>query len=458
MPAHRSLSLLPALALMLSPSLAPAGEPLEPLDTATGARPIGPALPPSPAGLTATQRPQQLGAKILYVNFEGADMNGCGGSNDPHNDCSTIFQGQVLPYSGDAVDRASVIQVIRKRLGDYGISVTDQRPASGDYDMEMVGNWQGVTPGFAGVAPNIDCFDATGGETSFTLEASASADGIAEIVLQELAHTWGLEHVDEQQDLLYPTTQGTNKTFQDECHKIVSDTDLNETNGYCNEIHTEFCDFGWQNSHQELLYLFGEAVPDTQPPGVTIVAPADGAIIEGGSFELVVALVDDQSPAVIATDIRLESDALPEAVEAGGSYAAPGELAFPIADLPDGTYSLRVDVHDESDNPAADEITFTVVGNPVGTDDTGSDDAGSGDAGGSDDGEATGGSGDAGPADDGSGDAGPGDEGSTDASAGVVDPQPTSAEGCDCRTDRSRPSFAIMLLGLLMLVNRRRRG
>jgi MYXO-CTERM domain-containing protein len=457
MPAHHSLFvLLPALALSLTPPVALAGEPLEPLDTATGARPIGPSLPPSPAGLAATQRPQHLGAKILYVNFEGADMNGCGGSNDPHNDCSTIFQGQVLPYSGDAVDRASIIQVIRKRLADYGVSVTDQRPASGDYDMEMVGNWQGVTPGFAGVAPNIDCYDSTGGETSFTLEATASADGIAEIVLQELAHTWGLEHVDEQQDLLYPTTQGTNKTFQDECHKIVGDTDLTEIDGYCNAIHTEYCDYGWQNSHQELLYLFGEAVPDTQPPGVTIVAPVDGATIDGGTFELVIALVDDQSPAVITTDIRLEGDALPEAVEAGGAYAAPGELTFPIEDLPDGTYSLRVDVTDESDNPAADEITFTVVGNPVGSDDA----SGSGDTGGSDDAGGSGGSGGAGgsgdAADEGSGDAT--DDGGSDGGAGVVDPQPTSAEGCDCRTDRSRPSLAVMLLGLLVLVGRRRRG
>lgn len=450
MPAPRSSSLLVlGLVFGLAPSVAPAGEPL---DTAVGARPIGPSLPPSAAGLVATQRPQLLGDKILYVNFDGADMNGCGGSNDPHDDCSTIFQGTVLPYSGDAVQRASVVQVIRKRVADFGITVTDQRPQSGDYDMEMVGNWQGVTPGFAGVAPNIDCFDATGGETSFTLEASGSADGIAEIVLQEIAHTWGLEHIDAQQDLLYPTTQGINKTFQDQCHKIVADTDLNETNGYCNAVHTQFCDFGWQNSHQELLYLFGESVPDTQPPGVTIVLPADGAVIEGGTFELVVALEDDQTPAVITTDIVLQGGELAAPVEAGGAYAAPGELVFPIADLPDGSYSLRVDVLDESDNPAAAEIAFTVVGNPPSSaDDTG----GSGDA----DGSGDAGSGDAGSGDgEGSGDAGGSDDDAgAEGGPGVVDPGPTAAEGCDCRTDRSRPGLAFLLVGVLGLAIRRRR-
>jgi MYXO-CTERM domain-containing protein len=456
MPVSRSILLVPALVLALVPSTASAAEPQGPLDTLAGARPIGRALPPSPAGLVATERPQRLGAKILYVNFDGVQMTWCGGSNDPHQNCSTIFQGVVLPFSGDAVQRASVVQIIRKRIADFGITVTDQRPQSGDYDMEMIGNWEGANPDFAGIAPNIDCFDAEGGEVSFTLEASGSADGIAEIVLQELAHTWGLEHVDEQQDLLYPTTQGTNKTFQDACHKIVEDTQLNETNGYCNAVHTEFCDYGWQNSYQELLYVFGEAVPDTQPPGVTIVAPADGATIDGGNVDLVIGLLDDQSPAVITTDIVLHSDALPAPVEAGGAYAAPSELTFPITDLPDGTYTLRVDVTDESENPAADEITFTVVGNPVEEPgDSGDDADGSGD----DEGSGGAGSGDAGDDADGSGDDA-GDAGSGDAGADgdVLDPQePVSNGGCDCRTDGSRPGVAFALLGLLGLLVRRRR-
>ncbi len=445
MPAPRPISLLvPALVFVLAPSRAPAGEPLEPLDTATGARAIGPAIPPSAAGLAATERPQRLGAKILYLNFDGQQMSWCGGSNDPHNNCSTIFQGTVLPFSGDAAKRASIVQVIRKRIADFGITVTDQRPGAGDYDMEMVGNWQGQNPEFAGIAPNIDCFDSTGGETSFTLEASGSSDGIAEIVLQELAHTWGLEHVNEKQDLLYPTTEGLNKTFQDTCHKIVSDTDLNETNGYCNQVHTQFCNFGWQNSYQELLYLFGESVPDTIAPTVTILEPADGAVIEGGNLSLVIALEDDQSPAVIATTIVLDGDALPEAAQTTGAFAAPHQLTFPIQDLPDGSYVLHVAVTDESDNPADDEVSFTVVGNPADADDTGSGEGSDGGSGGVD-----GGSGE----DAGSG----GADGGSDGSAGLGDPQPTTDDGCNCRTEGSRPGPTALLLGLLALVGRRRR-
>jgi len=441
------LFVCPSLALSLLPSSAPAGEPLEALDTPQGAIAIDPNPPTSPAGLTATTRPQLLGDKILFINFDGGSMNFCG-NNNPQDNCSTIFGGNVEPFTGDQAKRASIVQVIRKRLQDVGITVTDQRPASGDYDMEMVGNWQGQDPPFAGVAPNIDCFDSTGGETSFTLEASDSADGMAEIVLQEVAHTWGLEHVNVQQDLLYPTTQGSNKTFHDECYKIVSDTQLNESNGQCNAVHTNFCDFGWQNSYQELLFLFGPSLPDTIAPEVSIVAPADGAVVEGGDLEMLIALLDDQSPAVISMDVMLVSDALPAPVETGGAYVSPSELAFPIQGLPDGEYTLSVDIVDESENPATDQVSFTVVGNPQEGDDDGTVD----DSGGEDDGT---GPGDDDGLEDGSG--GPSGDGTS--SAGVIDPTNQAADGCECRSSgRATPTplLTLGLLGLLGLVRRRR--
>ncbi|HWB81864.1 MAG TPA: hypothetical protein VG755_43175, partial [Nannocystaceae bacterium] len=351
------LAALPVIAAATPPLDAVAVE--EAIDDPAFAIAIDPPQLPAPKNVAGTVPPQRLGAKILYVNFDGADMNGnCG--NDPHNDCSQIFQGVVLPYSGDEAKRASVIQVIRSRVEDFGITVTNLRPDNGDYDMEMVGNWQGESPGFAGIAPNIDCFDSDGGEVSFTLESAQTADGIAEIVLQEAAHTWGLEHVNVQTDLLYPTTSGSNKTFNDDCGKIVSDTMLNESNGYCNNVHTNFCDSGWQNSYQELLLVFGESTPDTVAPSVEILEPADGSTNEG-TFQLVVHIADDQSPVVADTAITLDSPALDMPAEFMGAYAGPADLEFPIQGLPDGEYTVHVAISDESANPAEDQITFTVM-------------------------------------------------------------------------------------------------
>jgi hypothetical protein len=433
-----------AARILAPPAIAADGD--DPSDSIAGA--VGTAATPHrPVDtLGDSPRPQRLGAKILYVNFDGGDMNFCG-NDSPQDNCSTIFGGTILPYSGDAAKRASVIQVIRKRVEDFGITVTDTRPAQGDYDMEMVGNWQGEMPGFAGVAPNIDCFDETGGEVSFTLESSGTADGIAEIVLQEAAHTWGLEHVNEGTDLLYPTTSGSNKTFVDECYKIVQDTLLNEFDGYCNQVHTQFCDSGWQNSHQELLLVFGASIPDVAPPSVEITAPEDGAVIDG-DFELVVDIADDQSPVVMDMTITITSPALPEPVPFDGAYAGPTSISFPIDGLPDGEYTIHVDGVDESGNPASDEIAVTVstpgaegtTTAATGADGTGDDSDGATDP-------------------SGAGTEDPGTDAGTDAD-GSSSGQPAagaSESGCACAHDSSAPPTRwLPLVACAWLLRRRR--
>jgi MYXO-CTERM domain-containing protein len=380
-------------------------------------------------------------------------MNSCG-SNDPHDNCSYIFDGTVLAYSGDEANRAAVIQVARKRVEDFGITVTDVRPGAGDYDMEMVGNWAGSSPEFAGIAPAGDCWDNYGGETSFTLEVSTSADAIAEVMMQELAHTWGLDHVDEQQDLLYPTTQGTNKTYRDECYQVVGDTELNPTSGECSH-HQDACgSYSLQNSHAELLLIFGPSVADTAAPAVAILAPADGATIEGGDFELQIGLQDDQLPAVINTTITIENEAAPGAIPpSDGAFASPAELAFPIEGLPDGTYTIRIDARDESDNPASDEITVTVVGSdvPPPSDDDAGDSGADGD-------ETAGADDDDGAADESGDDAGSADDDGTGGlDGGLTGESDDDAKGCACATEAGGSGALAAAPLLVVLALRRRR-
>jgi len=405
--------------------------------------------PASEPPITSDVRPKKLGSKILFVNFDGGQMNACG-NNDPTNNCTTIFPGTVLPFSGDAAQRASVIQVARKRVAEFGISVTDQRPGSGDYDMEMVGNWQGSSPDFAGIAPAGDCWDNYGGETSFTLEVSTSGDAVAEIMLQELAHTWGLDHVNEQQDLLYPTTQGTNKTFRDECHQVVANTDLDPTSGNCDH-HVDACgSYSQQNSHAELLLIFGPSVPDTTSPTVAILEPADGATIEGAEFNLVIGLQDDQLPAVINTTITIEGTGLAEPFSDDAAFASPAELSLPIQGLPDGEYTITLEAQDESDNPADDSISITIEGSGVmGTE--GGAEAGDEADSGSADGTAGTDAGDS--ADD---DADDGNDDGSGSDAGLSGGERGDDKGCACGTV-SAPTSAPAVLALFALLGLRRR-
>ena len=326
---------------------------------------------------------------LLYVNFDGGKMNGCGwGNNDPKNNCSVIFQGTVLPFSGNPAMRAAVVQYLRKDFADFNIAVTDIRPGDNlDYDMEMVGDWNPPPQdGFAGVAPSIDCFNNDGGEVSFTLDYSPSAGGIAKAILQEVAHTWGLEHVGSTGDLLYPTTAGAaDPAYQDECFQIVQ---LNQSNqvvpdtGQCKQQHLQFCgSSNEQNSYRELLQIFGPSVPDLTPPTVNIVQPADGAQLEG-AFDLQIQAADETSPQLLAMTI---TGVGPSAFELDTAhYPSPSDLKFPLKGLAAGDYTITVTVLDEDGNQSEDLVAFSVLGAPEPTtagDDTGPGDTSSGDAG-----------------------------------------------------------------------------
>lgn len=451
------LSCLAVPLLLLSAGPARAGEP----DDTTAAIPVS-APWYTPMVLNA-DAPPPLAAQpwILYTNFDGGQMEWCGfGNNDPKGNCSHIMQDTVLPFTGDAGRRAAVVQVIRQDFKDFNISVTDVRPPdSVDYDMEMIGDWSPAPGGgFAGVAPSIDCWNGDGGEVSFTLDYTSSATGIAKAVLQEAAHTWGLEHVDSKLDLLYPTTESVvDPTFVDECFQIVQLDDNNQpvpSGAQCGQQHTMFCGSNTkQNSYQELLQIFGPHEADLTAPVVEISEPAEGAVL-GGSFDLKISASDNQTPQLLVLGLNLEGPKMLATDPA--SYPAPAELTFPIKGLPAGDYTATVEVEDEDGNLATDVVHFTVMGATEPGDSTGGDEPGATATSADTTGEPT--------------TAAP-DEPTTaaptpDPTTGPVDattgPAPDTSggadgdEGCSCRSQGAAPT-PLALLALLGLVRARRR-
>ncbi len=449
LPVLPMLVLLPALALAAPDELAPN----TPISAPWFApQVLGGDLPP----------PVAAQAGLLFVNFDGGEMNGCGwGNNDPHNNCSTIMHDTVLPYSGDTGKRAAVVQSMRKDFKDFNIKVTDQRPGNNvDYDMEMIGDWNPAPDGgFAGVAPSIDCFNSNGGETSFTLDYTSSAGGIARAALQEVAHTWGLEHVDNEGDLLYPTTAGVaDPAFKDECFQIVQLNQANQpepSNAQCTTQHKQYCGVGTkQNSYRELLQIFGPAIPDLTAPTLKITAPMEGAEIEG-DVELKFEAADEQSPMLLTVSIVGMGPASFDAPVK--NYASPAALTFPIDGLPPGAYSVTVGVADESKNLSEATVHFTIVEAPV-----------EGSAGSDGSTGETGASSTGGPADPGGEDTGAADPttGTVDPTTGAGVPGTSTSDGaggsddgddgCSCRGADTRSLTPLLLLPLALGLRRRR--
>ncbi|MBX7084684.1 MAG: retroviral-like aspartic protease family protein, partial [Nannocystaceae bacterium] len=363
-----------------------------PTSAAAGERfPItDPTRPPKAKGFgIEPDAPLALGSPtLLYVNFDGPMMHGgCG--DDSHNDCSTIIQGQMMEFPGDESARAAVVQAVRADTADFGIiTVSERPPESNPYAMVVVGEPAFDVGQVGGIAPSIDCGNSDPNETSFAFLVDSGSNTIATVINQEAAHTWGLEHVDDDLDNLYPTAGGTtDPTYRDVCSQIVSDTDLNPSFGVCNQIHSMFCGNSQQNSYQELLLVFGPTVPDTVAPSVSIDEPTEGAqFAYQDDWNLVLTLDDDRKPQVLTTTIYFDDVA---AVE--DSKFLDATLDFPIkgGDAPtghglgNGTHTIRVEIVDESGNEASAERSFVIVDAPASADTTGGGSEG-GSSGGSD--------------------------------------------------------------------------
>ncbi len=291
---------------------------------------------------------------ILYINFDGAVLRrGCG--NDSRHDCSSLadlFAGYVGPFVGTDSRRLAIIQAVRKDLADFGIrAVTTRPPADTDYTMVLYGDLG--EQDFAGIAPYIDCGNLWANDTSFAGAFQGSNIG-STIVLQEAAHTWGLEHVNSPFDNLHPFVAQTTPRFQDQCNKIVSDTDLVETSGVCNQVHQQFCEVGFQNSFQELRSLFGPAVPDTQPPTLEITSPQEGSFhVLPTTLRLQGEVVDDLTPQLYEMTVTNKGETV---------YTGPvSGLDLALKDPPAGEYDLTVTILDGAGNAGKDTVRFTLL-------------------------------------------------------------------------------------------------
>lgn len=332
-----------------------------PEDAGEGPTAAGPIATPPPATGHGDAIPRSAGQPTtLYINFDGAVLrSGCG--NDAHRDCSTLdalFDGYVGPFPGSLNQKLAIIQAARKDLADFGVRVVTERPPDeSEYTMILYGDLGPQS--FAGIAPYIDCGDLWPSDTGFANAYSTSNTG-STIILQEAAHTWGLEHVNAPLDNMHPFKTPSVQSFTDACQPIVASTDLDATGGVCNQVHTLFCEVGHQNSWQELRYLFGPPVPDTSAPTVEITSPEDGSVhVLPVTLPLRGEIHDDLGLQVFTISV------LQDGAELFSSEL--GALDLSLTNPPAGDYDLTVRVSDEAGNVGEASVRFTVLpeGSPL---------------------------------------------------------------------------------------------
>ena len=93
----------------------------------------------------------------IFVNFDGATLSG--GYDDSRSDITQIDElvGSFAAY-GDGDKRNAVMQAVRADWAPFDMVVTDVRPGSGSYTMNMTGPTNPFGPGVLGIAP-LDCMN-----------------------------------------------------------------------------------------------------------------------------------------------------------------------------------------------------------------------------------------------------------------------------------------------------------
>jgi len=364
-------------------------------------------------------------SSTLFVNFDGATMSS--GMDDAPSNTTQISQcvGSFAAYGGGSKQDAA-FQAVQAHYEPFDLPLVNTRPGGNDYCMVMTGPTNPFGGGVLGISP-LDCGDQNPKSISFSFVSandpySASLQGT--VIAHEVAHAFGLDHVNDPGDVMNPSVSEQTMVFKDQC--------ISTAQGSC-PSHPG-CSQGQQNDYAELMQLFGPSQPDAGPPTVEITYPNDGDTFDvGASFTLTVEATDDRG--VVQVDLYNNG------TQQSSDNTEP--WGWDIDNIPEGTYAFHVIAIDEAGNEATSDTVTIEVGAAGG--DGGDGDDGSGDDGGDD------GGGDDG-ADDGGEPYDPGDGG--DLPPGYGDEE--GDEGCGCGTSPGTGSLGLLLLFGLPLVRRRR--
>ncbi|HET6585140.1 MAG TPA: Ig-like domain-containing protein, partial [Nannocystaceae bacterium] len=328
----------------------PASASADPGDDPPVSRAVPIPVPDAAPRATSSGAPKAAKQGVIYVNFDGVSLSE--GYDSSQSNVSQIFGGQFAPYGGDGTERAAVMEAVRHDWEPYNVLVVDSRPASGDYTMNVTSPSNPIGQGVLGIAP-LDCDDQqTHNNITFAFHGAGDqfpAAVQATTIGQEVAHSYGLEHVDDPNDVMNPYNAGGDASFTDVCLPIVQ-------GGNCGQQHAAHCGSGQsQNSHQELLTLFGPSAPDTQAPTVSITSPADGDVFAVGTdFTIEATAADDAALA------ELELFDGPQALQTDASEP----YSWQTTGIPEGVYQFKVVARDLAGNEAESNIVEIIVGDP----------------------------------------------------------------------------------------------
>ncbi|MEM9488984.1 MAG: hypothetical protein AAGC55_07565 [Myxococcota bacterium] len=302
-------------------------------------------------------------SELIYVN--GCwEPPGCivrtSANNDALQNISSIPDtpldsiNTISPFEHSEEVWDQTIQCLREVYGPYNVTIVDslREPDPGALGMAhheaiLAGSSDeiGLPADVLGVA-NISCGGPINNVISFNFANAIGADFIdlCWTVAQESAHAYGLDHAFECLDPMTYLPNCGQKFFRNK-------------NLPCGEFTERACMCGGsvQNSHEDLLAVFGEGTP-VAPPSLAVPFPEDGAVL---NTEQAVLYVESTDPRLVDR-IELYINGWLTETRDGNSFGNTTDpYQFDLRDQPDSVLDIEIRSYNDLEIMASQTLTVT---------------------------------------------------------------------------------------------------
>lgn len=286
-------------------------------------------------------------SRTIYLNKNGVTLQPAA-VNDARSNRSTIAEKitTIPPWATDEATWSATVACVRELFAPFAVTVVTEDPGSAPHLEAVFGgspSLLGLPNNIAGISPFTSSCSVI--ESSmvfvFTQSFTASPRTYCEVMAQELAHSYGLDHELLAADPMTYLSFDGKRAFQ-------------ETLASCGEYSARPCGIGATScrAKQSSLLLLRErlGISDAVPPRGAILAPAPGAVVEP-SFRIELMATDD----VAISEIQLSLDGQ----SVGTLDTPPYELE--LGDVPTGEHTLTAVFVDQGRNTLTASAAITVV-------------------------------------------------------------------------------------------------
>lgn len=289
-------------------------------------------------------------SKVIYLNKNGVTLQP--GNNDSRTNRTTLATQTttIQPWNVSATTWTATVNCMKELFAPFDVTITETDPGQTPHMEAVFGGSPtqlGMPNNVAGVSPfTTDCAVIENSIVyTFTNVIPADARLACEIMAQEVAHSYGLDHELLASDpMTYLDYQG-NRSFKNQVASCGEDTQRP-----CG-INGSTCRAN-QNSVALLTERLGAKSGDTQPPTGAISSPSSGATVPPG-FNIYVNAADN----TMVASAKLYVDGVVSDTKTGG-----GPFTFTTAStLSQTTHKLKVEIADTAGNVVqTQEVTVTV--------------------------------------------------------------------------------------------------